>query len=405
MRNKISFYSCVITGAICLLGTSAFGATVVRALGNSGNTVVGATNTDALKNAQLAVVPKTGLSATAVNQTNRASSLRFAPTVSSATVNTPKQYNITTNNNTASGSVAISPSSRLSIGKYLNLSHSNTTVPAGGTTPAGGTATCTACADDLDALRQALEEIRARIEAFNLSKQNTLEIGAQSSEIIEITGADNNIINIDIDALKQELQEITGGDRDVVTELDSELKLWWCYADDATAGASGMICNPTKRRLIVDLGGIDLANGNTSISTALENIQNLLAGKQKILQTTDTSYISVDASDGTIGVELEALREALNIPESKIAEIRVNSETGILEWRYTDQENWTPLVLPYLTQDGLAAAIESSINTALENLRLPAGPDTEGLYLLSVTGDGSEAMSTWHPVEIIDAAP
>ena len=104
---------------------------------------------------------------------------------------------------------------------------------------------------------------------------------------------------------------------------------------------------------------------------------------------------------------------------------------GKLQWRYldefeTDDQNnqvavWHVLdldtvELPLYTEksylwknyynktyvDNLARTIENNINTTLERLALPDGPDA-GLYMLSVKGSGDNKVSTWSPVQIVDA--
>ncbi len=365
MKNKFGMYSFILTSAICMFGTSAFAAASVRALGTGNNAVVGTSGAAVVKSASPNIVARPGASTAGAGQVSRASSLRFSPTVSSGTISGAKQYTVNTSGKNLGGSVAVSPSSRLSIGKYLNLSHTNSVTPtSGGTTPTGGTGGCTACTNDIDALQQALDELRARIDAFNDSKQNTLIVGEQSGEYITIDGDSQNVINIDIDLLKQELNEALGNDRPVVTELDNTYKLWWCYADeletavagdniaDATNMVAGKKCPITHRNLVIDLGHVlqnyDLVTNNTSINNAIAQLQAELENKQVVL-TPRGGIITIgpDAEDETktaISVDEDALRDVLGLAELRTAEMRVTDQ-GMLQWRYMDEfelDNETP---------------------------------------------------------------
>lgn len=356
MKNKFGLSSFILTSAICMFAVPAFAASTVRALGAGNNAVVGASNATVVKSTPQNIVARPGASTTGTAAA-RASSLRFQPSVSAGTVSGSKQYTVN-NNKTPGGSVAITPSSRLSIGKYLNLSHTNSVTPTGtGTTPTGGGSTgCTACANDIDALQQALEELRARIEAFNESKQNTLIVGESSGEYITIDGDNQNVINIDIDLLKNELSQALGNDRPVVTELDSNYKLWWCYADElenaasgdniaeATGIESGKKCPIAHRNLVIDLAHIlqnyDLVTNNTSISEKIAQLQAELENKQVVLTPRGgLIVIGPDPDDSTktaISVDEDALRDVLGLDALRTAEMRVNDDK-ILQWRYMDE--------------------------------------------------------------------
>ena len=118
-----------------------------------------------------------------------------------------------------------SPSARLSIGKYLNLSHSTRPVPSSG----GGGTTQPTPGIDTSELQAELDALREQIERLKDGKQNTLIVG--DTEYIDITGPDNNIISININLLKNDLRDALGTDKDIITEIDDDYKLWWCYAN------------------------------------------------------------------------------------------------------------------------------------------------------------------------------
>lgn len=339
-----------------MLGGSAFAASSVRMLGTNGNTVVGAT-TDATTGGAVdsgvqtgAVVSGTGL------VTNRASSLRFAPTVTTKTNNTASQsYSglVSNGDKTVTGANVVSgnsPSSRLSIGKYLNLSHSTKPVTptdgGGSTTPSGGGASNA----DIDALRSELDALQGQVDNLKDGKQNTLVVG--SGEYIDISGPGNNVISIDINALKSDLQAALGTDKDILTEIDSDYKLWWCYANTTRSA-----CASAKRQ-VVDLGKVmdeyDLAHNNESLSTAL-------AGKQGILTEADNGYIAIDQAAGTLGIKFDDLRDALGITSAKTSEIRY-TEDGKLQWRYIDDFEADGTTKKWNTAD-----IQALINQSLEN--------------------------------------
>lgn len=338
-----------------MLGGGAFAASSVRMLGTNGNTVVGAT-TDATTGGDVnpgpqtsAVVSGTGL------VTNRASSLRFAPTVTTKSNNTATQsYSglVSNGDKTATGANVVSgnnASSRLSIGKYLNLSHSTKPVTptdgGGSTTPSGGGASNA----DIDALRSELDALQDQVDNLRDGKQNNLIVG--SGEYIDISGPGNNVISIDIGALKSDLQTALGTDKDVLTEIDSDYKLWWCYAN-----ATKTACAQAKQ-LVVDLGKVmdeyDLAHNNESLSTAL-------AGKQGILTEANNGYIAINQEAGTIGVRFDALKEALGISDAKQSEIQFVD--GKLQWRYMDEYEADGTTKKWNTAD-----IQALINSSLEN--------------------------------------
>ena len=323
--------------------SSAFSA--VRILGSSDKTMVGASGTSTDSSTK---------TTSAVSQTTRGSSLRFSNATQVASGTATQSYSGLAGG-TSGATVTDTPSARLSIGKYLNLSH--TTRPGGtsGTgTSSGGT---TVPSSDLDALQSQIDRLQTSVEGLKTDKQNTLIVG--DGEYIDIAGADNNVISIDIAALKSDLQAALNTDRDLLTEIDSDYKLFWCYADE-----SGSSCENDKQ-LVVDLGGIldqyDLANENVSLSQAL-------AGKQGKLTTTDEGYIAIDERVGTIDVKFNKLKADLGISDAKQSEIRF-TEDGKLQWRYdedyeTDPETgeqvkqWNTADIDRLIKDNLESYVE-----------------------------------------------
>ncbi|MBR6009963.1 MAG: hypothetical protein IKP35_00895 [Alphaproteobacteria bacterium] len=353
MKRRTGFYSFILTSVVCMLGVPGFAASSVRMLGANGNTVVGA-GVDATTGATVDNGVKTNAVATGSGSvTGRASSLRFSPTVTTKTNNTASQsYSGLVSNGvqTAGGANVVSnnsPSARLSIGKYLNLSHSTKPVTP---TDGGETSGSGASNADVDALRAELDALQNQVDDLKDGKQNTLVVG--SGEYIDISGPGNNVISIDIQALKADLQTALGTDKDILTEIDANYKLWWCYAN-----ATKTACANTKQE-IVDLGKVldeyDLATNNESLSAAL-------AGKQGMLTEADNGYIAIDQERGTIGVRFEDLRDALGISGTRSNEIRY-TEDGKLQWRYMDEYEQDGVTKKWNTAD-----IKSLIDSSLEN--------------------------------------
>ena len=290
--------------------SSAFSA--VRILGSGGNTMVGASGTSTeLKS-------PTATTTTAVSQSTRGSSLRFSNPTQVASATSSQSYSGLSNAGGTSSGVADSAASRLSIGKYLNLSHSTKPTPTGSGTSGGGTSNV-----DLDNLQNQIDRLQTSVDGLKVDKQNALIVG--DGEYIDISGDDNNIISIDINALKHDLQDALGTQKDLLTEIDEDYKLWWCYANNTGDGCVN------EKQLIVDLGTVlkeyDLANENVSLSEAL-------AGKQGKLTTTDEGYIAIDNQVGTIDIKFNKLKADLGISDAKQSEIRY--EDGKLQWRYLD---------------------------------------------------------------------
>lgn len=350
MKRRTGFYSTILTSVVCMLVYSSSGSAAVRILGSGGNTVVGAGNTSVDTGAKVA---NPGTSA--VSQSTRGSSLRFSnatQTAAAITSTTATQSYSGLSGAAANGAAAVSstdtPTARLSIGKYLNLSHSAKAVPSGGQQSSGGASNA-----DLDALQAQIDRLQTSVDGLKTDKQNALIVG--SGEYIDISGPDDNVISIDIDALKSDLQNALGTSRDILTEIDEDYKVWWCYANDAGNG-----CVNTKQ-LVVDLGTVlkeyDLANENVSLSQAL-------AGKQGTLTTTDAGYISIDQESGRIDVKFAKLKADLGISDAKQSEIRY-TEDGKLQWRYMDEFETDPntgqQVKKWTTAD-INSLIQQSLN-------------------------------------------
>ena len=324
MKHKTGFYSIILTSVVCMLVGSVHAASSVRVLGANGKAVVGASS-NAATGASVDSVSKSGIQTKAVGQNpSRVSSLRFAPTVSTRVDgNTATQSYSGLVSDTAksdSNGLVLNPSNgasaRLSIGKYLNLSHTNRPVGTG-TTSTGATGA------EVDALRADLDKIQDQIDKLKDGKQNLL-VG--KGDYIDIAGNDSNEISIDIEALQQDLKTALGTDREILTELDGQYKLWWCYAD-----ANGAACDGDKR-LVVDLGGVDLANENTSLKQAL-------AGKQGKLTAAESGLIKIEQDLGTLDIDVGKLKTALNIPPAKVVtSIDYNVSDGVLTWSYSDDE-------------------------------------------------------------------
>lgn len=323
--------------------SSAFSA--VRILGSGGNTMVGASGTSTeLKS-------PTATTTTAVSQSTRGSSLRFSNPTQVASATSSQSYSGLSNAGGTSVGVADSASSRLSIGKYLNLSHSKKPISTGGGTSGGGISNV-----DLDNLQNQIDRLQTSVDGLKVDKQNTLIVG--DGEYIDISGDDNNVISIDINALKHDLQDALGTQKDLLTEIDEGYKLWWCYANNTGDGCVN------EKQLIVDLGTVlkeyDLANENVSLSEAL-------AGKQGKLTTTDAGYIAIDQEAGTIDVKFQKLKDDLGISNAKQSEIQFTQD-GKLQWRYLDDyeedgktKKWTTADIDALMRRNLDGYVQLAI--------------------------------------------
>ncbi|MBR6838710.1 MAG: hypothetical protein IKM94_04040, partial [Alphaproteobacteria bacterium] len=312
MKKRNGFCLTFLTSIACMLVYSSSAFSAVRILGSGGNTMVGASGTSTeLKS-------PTATTTTAVSQSTRGSSLRFSNPTQVASATSSQSYSGLSNAGGTSSGVADSAASRLSIGKYLNLSHSTKPTPTGSGTSGGGTSNV-----DLDNLQNQIDRLQTSVDGLKVDKQNALIVG--DGEYIDISGDDNNIISIDINALKHDLQDALGTQKDLLTEIDEDYKLWWCYANNTGDGCVN------EKQLIVDLGTVlkeyDLANENVSLSEAL-------AGKQGKLTTTDEGYIAIDNQVGTIDIKFNKLKADLGISDAKQSEIRY--EDGKLQWRYLD---------------------------------------------------------------------
>ena len=354
MKHRTGFYSFILTSVICMLGGAAMAAPAVRMLGtNSGKTVTGATTGAATGSAS------GGISTTAV--ATRASSLRFSPNATNSVSAASSGATMPTNNNGTSGGVVVnnsaSPSARLSIGKYLNLTHSTGAVTPGGSGgtgggTSGGTTGGGASSADVDALRAELDNLQTQVDRLNDDKQNSLIVA--DDEYIDIGGPDNNVISIDIGALKNDLQNALDTRDPILTEIDAESKLWWCYANDAGTACDG------EKQLVVDLGDVldtyDLATKNISLAEAL-------AGKQGMLGEADNGFITINQSAGTIGIKFDELKTALGIDNTKTSEIRY--ENGKLQWRYMDEFEPDGTTKKWNTAD-IAALIQQSLENYVQ---------------------------------------
>ena len=350
MKHSAGFYSFVLTSVVCMLGGAAYAASSVRMLGTNGKTVVGASS-----DATTGGTVNSGNSSGAV--TSRASSVRFSPSVSGNANSTAAQsYSGLLSNGSGPASTnsvvvnpSASPSARLSIGKYLNLSHSTRPVPSSG----GGGTTQPTPGINTDELQAEIDALREQIERLKDGKQNTLIVG--DTEYIDITGPDNNIISININLLKNDLRDALGTDKDIITEIDDDYKLWWCYAN-----SDGTACDSTKK-LVVDLGDIlneyDLAENNISINQAL-------AGKQGILTEADNGFIEINQDAGTIGIRFNELKEALGITSARTTEIRF-TEDGKLQWRYVDEFEPDGVTKKWNTAD-ISALLQQSLDSYVQ---------------------------------------
>ena len=338
MKKRNGFCLTFLTSVACILMYSSSAFSAVRILGSGGNTMVGASGTST------EIKSPTATTTTAVSQSTRGSSLRFSNATQTASGTSSQSYSGLSN--TGTDVVGDSASSRLSIGKYLNLSHSTKTTPTGSGSSTGGGSVSNV---ELTNLQNQIDNLQTSVEGLKVDKQNALIVG--DGEYIDISGDDGNVISIDINALKNDLQEALGTQRDLLTEIDEDYKLWWCYAND-----TGDNCVNDKQ-LIIDLGTVlkeyDLANENISLSQAL-------AGKQGKLTTTDEGYIAIDQESGRIDIKFQKLKDDLGISNAKQSEIRF-TEDGKLQWRYIDEFESDGVTKKWTTAD-IAALLQSSLN-------------------------------------------
>ena len=328
---KKSFYSVVLTSMVCVLGVMSGTFASVRNLGTSGSS----------SDTKTSSVSNTGASASS-GQSLRASSLRFSPGTISTSGTTATKTSDDGNSGTKSAVVTDSnaASARLSIGKYLNLSHSNKP-----TQNQGGNTVVVNPGDDWTI---QIDRVSSRVDAIDLQKQNKLIV--KEGDYINIEGPDENIISIDAQALQNDIQQAVGTDKDILTELDSNYKLWWCYANDAKTECVG------ERQEVIDLGTLlrdyNLVEKNISLKEAL-------AGKQGTLTEAENGYIEVNQDKGTVGVRFAQLRNALGISDAKQSEIQYTSD-GKLQWRYMDEYESDGTTKRWHTAD-IQALIDSSL--------------------------------------------
>ena len=328
---KKSFYSVVLTSMVCVLGVMSGTFASVRNLGTSGSS----------SDTKTSSVSNTGASASS-GQSLRASSLRFSPGTISTSGTTATKTSDNGNSGTKGAVVTDSnaASARLSIGKYLNLSHSNKP-----TQNQGGNTVVVNPGDDWSI---QIDRMSTRIDNIDIQKQNKLIVN--EGDYINITGPDENIISIDIDALQTDIQQVVGTDKEILTELDSNYKLWWCYANEDKTECVG------ERQEVIDLGTLlrdyNLVEKNISLKEAL-------AGKQGILREAESGYIEINQDAGTIGVRFEQLRDALGISNSRQSEIQYTAD-GKLQWRYMDEYESDGVTKKWHTAD-IQALIDSSL--------------------------------------------
>lgn len=344
MKKRTGFYVGFLTSVVCVLGYSSSAFSAVRILGSGNNTMVGASADTGTKSSN---------STSAVTQSARGSSIRFSNATQVASGTASQSYSGLSGTGTAT--VTDSPTARLSIGKYLNLSHSTKPTSSGQTTPSGGGASSA----DLDGLQTQLDKLQTAVEGLKTDKQNALIVG--DGEYIDISGPDNNVVSIDIETLKSDLQTALDTDKELLTEIDEDYKLFWCYAN---ADKTGCV---NDKQLVVDLGKAlaeaDLVNDNVSLSEAL-------AGKQGKLTTSDAGYIAIDEQVGTIDVKFAKLKEDLGISDAKESEIRF-TEDGKLQWRYADDyevdddtgervKKWTTADIDALVKQNLNGYVQAA---------------------------------------------
>jgi len=333
MRRKIGFYSVVLTSVVCMLGWSGDAFSAVRMLGTNNN---GTSNTTTSTSS-------TGSTTTA---STRGSSLRFTPMVTTKTGSSAQPYSgLSTSKSSGAVDTSNNSSARLSIGKYLNLSHTNKLSPS-------NSSSSSSSYTDIDNLRTEIDTMKTQIENLKETKNSLI---VSNNEYIEIAGDDNNVISIDIEALRSDLQGALGTDKEILINRDEDYNLWWCYANDAKNACVG------DRQLIVDLGtilnGYNLAIKNTSVKEALE-------GKQGILNGAPDGYIEINQNQGTVDVKFEKLKNALHISNARQSEIRFTHD-GKLQWRYSDEYEADDTTPKWNTAD-VATLINNSLNNYVQ---------------------------------------
>ncbi len=364
MKRSTGFYSFILTSIACMLTMSANAASSVRMLGTNGKTVVGANSTNS-----------SGVKTSAVGQTARASSLRFTPksvsvgNIKSASGGAAKP---------SGGSVVLdsSPSgARLSIGQYFsnkNIVSGGTTgtgQTSGGSSVAGGAASSAAVSADLAALSEQLQGLQNEINDLKNNPQGSMAL--EGGQYIDISGDGNNVVSIDIAALQEDLRTALSTEKPIMTRIDSDYKLSWCYSD-----AEKTACTSDENPLI-DLGQVlddyDLASNNSS----LQSLKDALDGKQGMLSEADNGFITINKQVGTIGVNFNELQEALGISEKKTSEIRF-TEDGKLQWRYMDDYEDDEVTKKWQTAD-INGLLQQSLDNYVQKATLDNYVQTSAL--------------------------
>ena len=380
MKRKISLYSVVLTSIVCMFGWSMTANAAVRVLGNGGDTTSGDASTDSGS--------KSSVTTSAVTKNTRASSLRFAPTVSA---NYTGLATGGTGNTVTTGVAVGAPSStaRLSIGKYLNLSHNKSQSGSG----SGGTIISNT---EVDKLRTDLDAVQDRMDALETNKQSALVV---DDAYIDIEGDDHNVISINMEKLTAELQEALGTTQGIRTEFDQDYRLWWCYANAEKTACAG------DRHEIVDLDDVltryDLAHNNSSLSAALTELE----GKQGILHEADNGYVAIDQELGTIDVKFDDLVQALGETDLN-SEIRF--QDGKLQWRKGDSTDWSTAdiealmqssLTTYATKEQLADYVTKS---QLDGLQGSLEPDENGYVTITNNKIGLNMIDLRNALQIPD---
>lgn len=340
MRYGNKFCSLILTSAICMLGANAWAASSVRILGaaNNGSSSSGSSAVSKTGGATLSTKPT-------VAKTTRASSLRFSPTVSGTTTAVSKS--------TGASNIAVNPSARLSIGKYLNV----------GTNKAGvGTLSGVATVgtkSDINDLHDELDGVQGKIDALSDGKQAALVL--PNGSFLDIGGADNNEISIDIEALRDDLRRTLHTESDLLIELDENDVLKWCYSNPASPEQ----CLPNhEKQVVVDLGAVldeyDMAN-NASLKKVV--LGDVLAGTDGILTEEPNGLIAINKNTGEIGIKYDDLQSRLGISSLKGAsEMRVKD--GVLQWRYETDFEADGVTKKWTTVSDLTTLLDGYMQTA-----------------------------------------
>jgi hypothetical protein len=239
----------------------------------------------------------------------------------------------------------------LSIGKYLNV----------GTNKAGvGTLSGVATVgtkSDINDLHDELDGVQDKIDALSDGKQAALVL--KDGSFLDIGGADNNEISIDIEALRDDLRNTLHTKDELLIELDDNDVLWWCYAKPS---------NPeqclTEKQVVVDLGAVldeyDMAN-NTSLKKVV--LGDVLAGTDGILTEEPDGLIAINKNTGEIGIKYEDLQTRLGISSLK-GESEMRVKDGVLQWRYLTDFEADGVTPKWTTVSDLTTLLDGYMQTA-----------------------------------------